>query len=636
MAIFKNKFFLWLVFFSVSFYLLSAPVAQAGKGLGTILSVAVIVVAVVFAPYTLPGLMIFQGDMIVMGILFGGLVACAEGILCPGGSGGVILTQQVAGESNCTYQLPMTFYNPYMNETYYYSSECSAWETRATDDPKNPTTQVCVSNCFRDTNLNEADRQVAIYRFVLPSSVSQNTLNDWFINQIKVNVGLGFLDMSDGRYHNCARWQSIDPKACGEADYCGWNYYCGRCDPCKNCDYSLRITTEPQPLVKVPYSQMCSGNVCKFTDATAPNNSYVAYVAKILGPYSSYSNCAAGCNNKFFNTNNASSVTFPDDSPYVLTLGNAIIGPFRTDVASCPSSKFNLSVSKTGAGSGLITSSPAGINCGDACSVSFTKDSSVTLSALASENSVFSGWSGGECSGTGSCTVVTDKNRSVNAVFNKNRAPTATDLRVTQPDYGLPGYNNPAANFSWVFSDPDPGDSQSAYQVRVSAESDFSSLLPDFPDKVSSASNSYFSGLGKLAYNTVYYWRVKVWDSHNLESSWALGSSFATPKHAYPTADFSWSPHYPAINEEVQFTDKSEVYGGATKAAWLWTIPDATYVNSTEAFSQNPQVKFNSKEDKVVELKITDSDGYSSTASKTIKNRWYLPDWREISPKQDK
>jgi len=64
-----------------------------------------------------------------------------------------------------------------------------------------------------------------------------------------------------------------------------------------------------------------------------------------------------------------------------------------------------LTVSKTGQGSGTVTSVPAGINCGASCSASFTNGTAITLSAVAEPGSTFVGWSGGNCVGTGSCTV---------------------------------------------------------------------------------------------------------------------------------------------------------------------------------------------------------------------------------------
>lgn len=76
-----------------------------------------------------------------------------------------------------------------------------------------------------------------------------------------------------------------------------------------------------------------------------------------------------------------------------------------------------LAVSRTGAGSGSVSSSPAGITCGATCSASFTAGATVTLTATPAAGSTFGGWSGGGCSGTGTCTVTLTADTSVTAAF---------------------------------------------------------------------------------------------------------------------------------------------------------------------------------------------------------------------------
>lgn len=82
-----------------------------------------------------------------------------------------------------------------------------------------------------------------------------------------------------------------------------------------------------------------------------------------------------------------------------------------------PPPTFTLSVVKAGSASGTstVTSAPAGITCGATCSASFPSGTSVTLTAVA--GSFFMGWSGGGCSGTGTCTVVLSANTTVTATF---------------------------------------------------------------------------------------------------------------------------------------------------------------------------------------------------------------------------
>ena len=92
-----------------------------------------------------------------------------------------------------------------------------------------------------------------------------------------------------------------------------------------------------------------------------------------------------------------------------------------------------LSVVKNGGGTGSVTSSPAGIDCGSTCSHVFVSGTSVTLTATAGSGSRFAGWSGGGCSGTGSCQVTLNATTSVTATFAKKRdttRPRVTSVKV--------------------------------------------------------------------------------------------------------------------------------------------------------------------------------------------------------------
>ncbi|MEN9647329.1 MAG: hypothetical protein RLY57_133 [Candidatus Parcubacteria bacterium] len=77
-----------------------------------------------------------------------------------------------------------------------------------------------------------------------------------------------------------------------------------------------------------------------------------------------------------------------------------------------------LTLSKTGVGNGIVTSSPSGINCGSTCERSYDEGNMVTLTASAAMGSVFTGWSGGGCSGTGACVVEVSADVTVTANFD--------------------------------------------------------------------------------------------------------------------------------------------------------------------------------------------------------------------------
>ena len=67
-------------------------------------------------------------------------------------------------------------------------------------------------------------------------------------------------------------------------------------------------------------------------------------------------------------------------------------------------------------GSGSVTSSPAGVDCGLDCSQDYDDGTVVTLSQTPASGFEFAGWSG-DCTGTGACSVTMDAAKSVTATF---------------------------------------------------------------------------------------------------------------------------------------------------------------------------------------------------------------------------
>ena len=117
--------------------------------------------------------------------------------------------------------------------------------------------------------------------------------------------------------------------------------------------------------------------------------------------------------------------------------GCTSIGPTSTSVCNVTMSadkdvtatfkplNSTLTVSKTGSGSGTVTSAPPGINCGSTCSQAFPVNSQVSLVATPAAGSSFTGWSSSDCSGTGTCTttVALASGTTVTATFTANPPP---------------------------------------------------------------------------------------------------------------------------------------------------------------------------------------------------------------------
>jgi len=106
-----------------------------------------------------------------------------------------------------------------------------------------------------------------------------------------------------------------------------------------------------------------------------------------------------------------SSFTIPSDDPVEPVVSVNPINGTSPD-------HFTLTISKSGTGNGTVTSSPAGINCGSDCTEDFKVGTKITLKAKADTNSTFTGWSGGECSGTGTCVVIMNADIAVTAGFS--------------------------------------------------------------------------------------------------------------------------------------------------------------------------------------------------------------------------
>jgi hypothetical protein len=99
---------------------------------------------------------------------------------------------------------------------------------------------------------------------------------------------------------------------------------------------------------------------------------------------------------------------------------------------------FLVTVTEAGTGSGVVTSSPSGINCdnsksGSVCSASFASGSTVTLTATPNANSTFTAWSG-DCVGSGGCSLSMTKARAVTATFGPSCPAGSVNLGVPTID----------------------------------------------------------------------------------------------------------------------------------------------------------------------------------------------------------
>ncbi|MBY6204259.1 autotransporter domain-containing protein [Halomonas denitrificans] len=88
--------------------------------------------------------------------------------------------------------------------------------------------------------------------------------------------------------------------------------------------------------------------------------------------------------------------------------------------ANFSSANASLSVNVTGGGTGSVQSDLPGISCPGDCSEIYPTGSAVTLFAEPGPTSVFTGWAGGGCFGTGDCTVNLAGDTAVRANFESD------------------------------------------------------------------------------------------------------------------------------------------------------------------------------------------------------------------------
>ena len=77
----------------------------------------------------------------------------------------------------------------------------------------------------------------------------------------------------------------------------------------------------------------------------------------------------------------------------------------------------SLSITIEGTGSGRVSSFPVGIYCENDCAEAYASSANVILSAQSYTGSVFMGWNGGGCSGTGTCDLIMTNDTTVTASF---------------------------------------------------------------------------------------------------------------------------------------------------------------------------------------------------------------------------
>jgi len=88
----------------------------------------------------------------------------------------------------------------------------------------------------------------------------------------------------------------------------------------------------------------------------------------------------------------------------------------------------------------------------------------------------------------------------------------------------------------------------------------------------------------------------------------------------YPTADFTWSPSYPIVGEQVTFDASTSSPNGGVIISYLWNFGDGTQLNITYPVTTHTYTIVGSHN---VTLTVKDSEELTDTISKIVKARDY-------------
>jgi hypothetical protein len=212
-----------------------------------------------------------------------------------------------------------------------------------------------------------------------------------------------------------------------------------------------------------------------------------------------------------------SSITTGSSSTLTLTAGPSTpVGAYTVQIAGTAPSALHgmtvsftvnaghtLTVTKTTSGSGEVTSSPTGIDCGSTCAYEFAAGTPVTLTATPDQGALFVGWSGvSGCPGTGTCPLTMDSDQSVTATFDY--PPSCSDVSGLSTPYAT------AVSVPLSCLDPDIADAIS-YAIVSGPAHGALGTIDQATGHVSYTPASNYSGPDSFTY--------KASDNHGVDSN---------------------------------------------------------------------------------------------------------------------
>lgn len=123
---------------------------------------------------------------------------------------------------------------------------------------------------------------------------------------------------------------------------------------------------------------------------------------------------------------------------------------------------------------------------------------------------------------------------SATANFTMNNKPSAPTVLQTEGLTNPQNVSDMTPEFSALFQDTNSGQTGLYYQIQVNTDSDFTGTSMWDSGKTSMTSTAIgvrspqisYAGTGLTQSGTLYYWRIKFWDSLDAEGDWSSAANF--------------------------------------------------------------------------------------------------------------
>lgn len=180
-----------------------------------------------------------------------------------------------------------------------------------------------------------------------------------------------------------------------------------------------------------------------------------------------------------------------------------------------------------------------------------------------------------------------------------------------------------AANYIWTFADPNPGNTQSAYQLIIEKVSDGSTVLDT--GKVVSTASSHSVLANTLTNGNQYRWKVKTWDNLDTVGDYSSYATFyantaPTTAITFPAADATVisanaiTPQWSYSDAEAQAQASYQLLLTASDDVVLWDSGKVSDVNARQRTINYALINLTS-----YKIKLTVWDSFDTASTQAVR-----------------